>query len=139
MRADPDKLVHRAQRSHHRPFFHGHVTGQGSAVYQHDAVADHTIMSHMGVSHDQSMAADASDAAALRCTPIEGNVLPDYVMVADLQPRLFTFICCVLRFTADSAERKEPVVRTNSGHTGDQHETSAHSSHPAQLHCQYGS
>src|ERR1051326_2826404 len=71
MRSDADKLVHWAERAHHRPLFHRYVSGQRGAVYQHGVIADHRIMSHVRVSHDQRMAADAGYAASLSRASVE--------------------------------------------------------------------
>src|SRR6476646_3491173 len=67
------------------------------------------------------MADDASGPATLCRTPIQGYVLPDDVMVAHLQARLFTFICNVLGFTANGAEGKEAVIGADPGYTGNHH------------------
>src|SRR5262249_9802564 len=121
MCADADELVHAAQRSHHGPVFHDYVARQSRPVDQHGMIADHRVMTHMRIGHDQGMAAHTGHSAAFGGSTIEGHGSADHVVVADLQPRLFATETHVLWFGADGAKGKETVVRADSRGSLDAH------------------
>ena len=58
MRADAHEVVHRAERAHLRPIFHGHVSAKRRGVRQKHVVADSAIVRNVRVGHDQHVAAD---------------------------------------------------------------------------------
>ena len=74
--------MHRAERSHHRPIFYGHVTRERGAVYQHGMISDGAVVPDVRVRHNQRMTADLSDASAFRCAAINGHIFADGVVIA---------------------------------------------------------
>src|ERR1700728_258205 len=111
VRSDAHKLMHRTKCAHHRPFFHGYVSGQRSPVHQHAMVADHGIVPNVRVCHDQRVATHSRHSAALYRTAADGDALANLVMVANLQSRRLAFVGSILRRHADGAKRTERILR----------------------------
>jgi hypothetical protein len=125
MRADANKMVHRTKRSHRGPFFHDDVSAQSCGVGEDDVVSDHAIMRNVGVGHDESVAADASEASAFHGATIDGDEFADGVVVADFEARGFVFVTQILRRESDGGKREEAVARADlrgafNGDVGDQ-------------------
>ena len=114
MRADAHELMHRAERSHHRPLFDRHVAAQGGAIHQHGVIADHAIVPDVRVRHDQQVAAHLGQSAALHRAAIDRHVLANLVVIADLEARRLAFVGDILRRHADGAKRKESRCRRRS-------------------------
>src|SRR5579872_1461369 len=115
MRADAHKLVHRTERSHNGPLFDGHMAGDRRAIHQHAMVANHAIVPDVRVGHDEDVAANLGEPSALHCSPVDGHVLADLVMVTNFQTGRLAVIGDILRRHANRTERKEGIVRTNFG------------------------
>ena len=64
MATDAAELVHAAERGHIDPVLDNDVAGQPHAVAQDDVVADLAIVRHVGVGHQQVVAADRGHQAA---------------------------------------------------------------------------
>src|SRR5271157_5595541 len=73
-------------------------------------IANYTVVPNMRVGHDEDLAADAGDAAALGRAAGDGDVLTDDVVVADFKPRGFAAIRDVLRVHAQRGEGINLVV-----------------------------
>ena len=106
VRPDADKVMDRAQRSHHRPLSDRDVAAQGRGIGQDDVVADDAIVRDMGVGHDQRVAANAGQSAALDGAAVDGDKLANLVVVADLEARRFAGVGDVLRRHADRTRRE---------------------------------
>src|SRR5208283_899472 len=113
MRPNAHKLMHRAKRAHHSPFFHRHMPAQCRAVHQHAVVANHAVVPDVGVGHDQDMAADASESAAFHGTAADGHAFANLIVVANLQSRWLAPVGNILRRHAYGGERKECVVSSD--------------------------
>src|SRR5258707_1256157 len=101
MRPDSYKVVHRAERAHRGPLFHGNVASQGRGVGHDDVIANRAVMRDVGVGHDKNVVTEAGYAAAFRRASIDGYELTDHVVVAHLQARRLAGIADVLRREAD--------------------------------------
>ena len=86
MPADARELVHEAERANHRVILHVDVAGQLRAIFQHHAVAEDAVVRHVRVRHDQVVAADARDVAALHRAAVHRREFAKFVCVADFQP-----------------------------------------------------
>ena len=121
MRSDANKMMDRAQRSHHRPLSDGDMSSQGRGVGQDDVVSDHAIVRDVGVSHDQGVVANTSDSAAFDGAAVDGDKLANLVVIADLEAGGFPGVGKILRRHADRTEGKKAVVRTDFGRPFDGH------------------
>src|ERR1019366_8870903 len=81
--ANPNIVVYRAQRAHHRPLFDSDVTRKSGSVDQHDVVADEAIVPDMSVGHDQHMAANAGHSAAFGGAARDGDIFANDIMIAN--------------------------------------------------------
>ena len=77
-------------------------------------VADDAIMRDMGVGHDQRVAANASQSAALDGAAVDGDKLANLVVVANLEARRFTGVSDVLRRHADRSRKERSHCPTRS-------------------------
>src|SRR5580692_4706734 len=89
MRANANKVMDRAKRTHRGPLFHGDVTTKSRRIGQDYMVADHAIVSDVGVSHDQNMVAQAGESSTFDRATIDGDELADGIVTANFQTRRF--------------------------------------------------
>src|SRR5208337_1942307 len=89
MGSNAHELMHRTECTNHRPLLNGDMTCQCGGIDQHRVIADEAIVPYMCIGHDENMAANASDAAALCSPAVDSDTLADDVVVAHLQPRCF--------------------------------------------------
>ncbi len=115
MAPDAAELMHAAVGADVHPIVDGHVAGERHAVAQNDVIADAAIVRHVGVGHQQVVAADAGDQAAARGAAVDGDELADAVAVADARLGALAFIFQILRGHADGAVREEDVVFADPG------------------------
>src|SRR6202050_2602625 len=76
-------------------------------------IADHRVVSDVGISHDESVTANFRQPSAFDRSPIEGDILADFVVLANFQPRGLAFIGHVLRRHPNRTERKKNVMRAD--------------------------
>src|SRR6266571_5301624 len=98
---DANKMVHRTKRAHRSPFFDDYVASQSCGVGQDDVVADLAVMGNVGVGHDQRMAPNARDSAALGGAAIKRGKLAHDIVVADFEAGRLSFVTNVLRSHPD--------------------------------------
>src|SRR6266700_3718533 len=103
-------MMNRTKRAHRGPFFHDDMASQSCGIRQNDVVADYAVMSNVGVGHDERVASNARDSAALGCAAIEGRKLADDIVVSDLEPRRLSFVTNVLRGHPNGGKRKKAVA-----------------------------
>src|SRR5215471_15339030 len=115
--ADANKLVYRAKRADHGPFLDRHVSGDRGAVHQHRVIANHRVMSDVGVGHDQDVAANFRDPSTFDRAAVDGYALADFVVIADLQSRRLALVGNILRRHPNGAKGKENVLSSNLGWT----------------------
>ena len=111
--SDAHKVMHRAQRSHRRPVFYYHVPSERRRVGHDYVIADLAIVRNVRIGHDQVVAAHASHASALCRGAVNGDVLADHVVIANLQSSGFALVGNVLRGKADRTKRIELIIRTD--------------------------
>ena len=80
------------------------VSAQGGVVRHHDIVANDGVVADVSARHEQIVGADARHAAALGRAAVEGAVLADRVVGADLEPDGFTLVAIVLGVAADDGK-----------------------------------
>src|SRR5580704_2541701 len=76
-------------------------------------IADYRVVSDVGISHDESVTANFRQPSAFDRSPIEGDILADFVVLANFQPRGLAFIGHVLRRHPNRTERKKNVMRAD--------------------------
>src|SRR5450755_3140006 len=86
------ELLHRTERAHRGVIFHGHMPRECSAVYKYGVIAYKAIVSDVCVGHDEVMAADSRDAAALHRATVYSGELAKFVGVPDFQRHTFALI-----------------------------------------------
>ncbi|MNQ75365.1 hypothetical protein D3C85_901590 [compost metagenome] len=77
-------------------------------------VADDAVVADVSAGHEQAVRADAGHARALRRAAVEGGVLPDDVIGADLQPHRLALVAVVLRVAADDGEGMDDRPRADA-------------------------
>ena len=78
-------------------------------------------MSHVGIGHDESVAAHLCEPAALDRPAVDGHAFAEYIVIAKLNPGILAAKSEVLGLAANGAERKETVVSADLGRTMDDH------------------
>ena len=106
--------MNRAQCSDHGPFFDGHMPAQRSGIGQNHVIANHAIVRHMGIGHDQRMAADSRYSAAFYRAPVQSHELADNIIIADFEPRRFAFVAQILRVKLNRRKRKKTIASAYS-------------------------
>src|ERR1039458_7746568 len=110
MAADAAELVHAAVWADIHPVFDGYMTRQSHAVADDDVVADAYVVGHVGVGHQQVIAAYGGQQAAAFGAAMDGDEFANPVAVADARLRSLALVLEVLRRHAHGAVREENVV-----------------------------
>jgi hypothetical protein len=82
-------------------------------VSHHAAAAHAAVVRHVGVGHEQVVAADFGDAAALRRAAIHGGEFTEHIAIADFEARGFAGVFEILRRIADGGELEDLVARAD--------------------------
>ena len=115
MRADLGELVRAGIAAHDDPVAELHVPGQRGVV-SHDAVAaDAAVVRDVREGHEQVVAADGGDAAAVRGAAIHGGELAEHVAIADLEARGLALVLEILRRITDGRELEDLVAGADGG------------------------
>ena len=77
---DADKLMHASEAADDGPVVHRHVAAQGRVVGHDDMVAHDAVMGDVGCDHEQAVAADLGQHAAMRRPRTHGHMLADHVV-----------------------------------------------------------
>ena len=133
MRSDRDVLVHDRETAQDRVVPDADVAGKLCVVGEDRIVANLAVVREVHVGHDPVVVAQAGDGGILRGSAIERAELSDGVAVAYLHRSGLAGIFLVLGRGPNRAERKNPVVRANSGSPVD-HNMRSHVGVGAQFH-----
>ena len=68
------------------------MSGQGCSIRHDDLISDLTVMGHMGVGHEEILISDDGLPTSLDRASMEGDKLPDDILIADLKRSLLPFI-----------------------------------------------
>jgi hypothetical protein len=72
------------------------------------------VMANMHTGHQQATGAEPSNPASANCSPADGYIFADRVVIADFCFRRLTAILQILRRNSDCAEGMKDVARTDS-------------------------
>src|SRR5438128_10548675 len=86
------------------------MPAQGSAVGQHNVVANQAVMSHVRIDHEKVLVADTCHHPAAAGSRIERGELANDVVVADGEETVLALVLLVLRDGADTGELKNAVL-----------------------------
>ena len=114
-RADAHELVEEAERADPGIVLDDAVPGQLSSICENHVIADQAVVTDVRVSHDQIVAAEASDAAAFDRAAMHGAELAKLVFIAHLEPYPLARVCEILRIAADDRKREEMILAAERG------------------------
>ena len=83
------------------------MAAERRVVDENDVVADLAVMRDMGANHQETMIADSGDHTAALGAGVDGHMLADRIVMADLERRGFTLVFQILRLEADRGERED--------------------------------
>src|SRR5712692_1430416 len=106
---DAAVLVHGTERAQAGVVFDRHVAGKRGAVGKDGVVAHAAIVCDVRIGHEEIVAADAGDAAALPGAAADGDELAEDVRIAGRELGALAAILQVLRVAADRAKGMEDV------------------------------
>jgi hypothetical protein len=87
-----------------------YVAGQGGGIGQDDFIAKDTVVSDMGICHDQATGAHFRYPAAAHSAPVDGHVFTNGVFVPDLQNGSFVAILQILWRTANAGLGLDMII-----------------------------
>ena len=104
-----------AQRS---IMLYANVSAKHDRVGHNDSILDEAIVSYVGVGHEIAIAANGRDPFIFLGATIDGDAFTKNVCVPDHDLGRRTLVGKVLRFATDHTARKETIVATDGGMTG---------------------
>ena len=110
----PTELVEQAGGRDNGVVINLHLTGKLCGIADDTAIADHTVVGHVHVLHQQVPATDNRLAFGSRTTT-DGHILADGVVVTNLTGGFLTLELQILRLRGDAGTRKELVVTADTG------------------------
>src|SRR5436190_15211904 len=108
--ADVHELVHQRGRTEDRPVADDDVAGELAGVGENGLVADLAVVREVHVGHDPVLVAQPRDAGIERRAAVDGHVLADGVVVADLHAGVLAGVFLVLRRRAKRGEVEDLVA-----------------------------
>ena len=91
------------------------MTGQRRYIGHDDVVVEDAVMGHVAIGHQHAVVANDCAASSTHGSPVNGDVLPDSVTVADEQLGCFALIVHVLRRRAYRGEGADVVALADTG------------------------
>ena len=95
------------------------MPAQGSAVGQHNVIANLAVMSHMRIDHEKVLVADTCYHPTAAGPGVERGELANDVVVADGEDTVLALVLLILRDGADAGELKNAVLTADGGATFD--------------------
>ena len=86
-----------------------HMPGKGGNIGHNNMIADTTVMGDMAVGHNHIIIADNRFPIAVYRTPVDGNIFPNLVIVADDQLG-WLLPCNGYPEEGHQCEAKEPIL-----------------------------
>ena len=87
-----------------------HVPAEQRGVGEDHRVADEAVVRDVRADHEEPVAPDRRDAAAVRGAPVDGDVLTEDVAVPDLEPGRLAPVASILRLSTEHGEGVDHVV-----------------------------
>jgi len=86
------------------------MAAKSRGVGHDDVVANRAVVSDVGVSHDEVVAADAGEASAFDGASVDGDELANDIVVADFETRGLALIADILWRQTYGGKRKELIM-----------------------------
>jgi len=83
---------------------------QGGVVDKDTVVANHTVMTHVHIGHQQIIVADSGFATILHGAAVDGHTFANSVVVTDHQARGFPPVLEIRGIFTDAGKLENPVV-----------------------------
>ena len=120
------ELMHRGVAAQNSAITHMHMPGDGGVVGHDDVIAQHTVMGHMHISHQQIMTANPGNTLILDCATVQGAPLAYDVMVANDQLGGLTLVFLVLTLLTHRGKLEDAVMLADRGRAAHHHMRSNH-------------
>src|SRR3989304_107206 len=104
MSANPAELMDRSQSADDRIIFDEDVSRQGCSIGHHHMISNLAIVGDMGVGHDKILISKNSSSAPFDRPSVEGDKLPNNIMISHLQEGGLSPISKGLRRFPDGGE-----------------------------------
>src|SRR5262252_7419801 len=101
MRANAHELMQQAEGTDRGVVFDLNVTGELCTIDENGAVSDDAVMADVRVGHDELVAADPRDSAALDRAAMDGAVLAKFVRIANFEVNALAGVGQILGIAAD--------------------------------------
>ena len=108
----PRKGSDRHVSGRHHPVPDPYVTPEQRPVRQRHPIPERRIMGNVRAGHQQAPAADPRHRTPFDGTAMHGYMLPEYVVVADLQVCRLPVVVAMLRIPAQDRERVHDIARS---------------------------
>src|SRR4029077_5461922 len=112
--ADAAELLDGGEGAERGVVFKYDVSRECGGICKHGMGADLAIVCDVRVSHNQIVAAEPSDAAALRGAAVNGAELVKFVRVADFERDALPLVSQVLRVAANRTEGREMIIASQA-------------------------
>src|SRR6185437_2867197 len=106
------ELVEQAERTDGSVIFDNDVTGELGAIDEDHVVADHAVVADVRVGHDEVVAADARDAAALYGAAVHRTELAEVIRVAHFELHTLAGVGEILGIASYDGEGMNMIVTT---------------------------
>ena len=113
--ADSAILVDGAKSAEKRVIANADMAADRCAVRQNHAIADLTVMRHMGADHEESVGADTGKAAAGDGAAMHCDMLANDIVGADNKTGSLALAARMLRRAAENGERMDACARADFG------------------------
>ena len=114
MFADMHKLMDCGHSSQNRKIVYDHFTRQLTGIGDDTIITDLTVMSDMGISHNQTIIPDFSNSLS-SSAPINSHTFADSRIISDFYNGLFTSEFQILGYSSDHCSRKNFTILTDMG------------------------
>jgi hypothetical protein len=101
MGTDMAKLMYGGKTTQDSVITHMYVSGQGRIVGQDHMIADHAVVRHMSIGHEQIMTADTGQALILHCPAVNRHTFTKNIVITHFKSRRFAGVLLVLAFLAN--------------------------------------
>ena len=108
-------VVHGGQSTETGLVLDDHMTTEQNTIRHDDFISHDAVVGHMGTGENVATVSEARDAATLNSSTIDGAVLTEKIVRADLKPGFFALPLFILGVTADDGSCVNDVSFTHTG------------------------
>src|SRR5690554_5894278 len=105
-----DKLMDSGQASNNGMVFNNNMSGQIGSIGHNNMTPQLTVLTNMTVGHNQIIISNPGFTPTLFTTPVDGNILPDNIIISDEKAALLIFISHSLRHHAHCCSMKDLII-----------------------------